>query len=127
MSDLGLDGTVYHLAYPDTELRTDGLVTIGEYVKTEIRGVVIPFASQGFGRRFAEQLDREFRGEHYEGYSYLIVDDKWLYDNSIVLDTNLDKIEWNDNQYKFTRRAPFQHYHYVSIYLIERDAETFEE
>ena len=127
MAKVGKSGNVYLLAYPDKIVGSDGLVTITEYTKVEIRAVIVPFASQGFGRRFAEQLDRHFKGESLYGFSYLIVDDKWLYDNSIEIDTELDKIEWDNNQYKFTRRAPFEHYFNTSIYLIERLAETYEE
>ena len=62
-----------------------------------------------------------------EGYSYLFIDNRWLYTNNIAIDTRLDRIEYDGNQYKFTRHAPFEHYFWVSIYLVERVAETYEE
>jgi len=127
MAQLGKDGRVYLLAYPDPEIGIDGLATTGAYEKSEIRAVIIPFASQGFGRRFAEQLMREVPGESYEGYNYLILDEKWLKDNNIAINTELDKIEWDDMQFKFTRKASFQHYFHVVIYLVERIARTYEE
>lgn len=127
MQKLGLDGTIKLIAYPNKSIRDDGLGTIETPTEYNIRAVIVPFAAYRFGRVFGEMLQREGRGEYFNGENILFVDDKWLKDNNIVIDTELDRIEYNGNQYKLMRYGGFKHYHNVSMYLCQRIAETYEE
>jgi len=126
-SRLGLGWDVKLIAYPDKTINEYGNVTLGTPSEHSIQAVFVPFALLRFGRVFGSSLIREGRGEYFRGQNMLFVDEKWLQQNSIVIDTQLDRIEVDGDQYKLTRYAEFKHYHMVGVYLCQRVAETYEE
>ena len=128
MIKLGKDPQVYLLAYPERTVDSStGLAIFGEPETYAIKAVFVPYAASRLGRVFGEDLRREVRGEHFEGENLLFVDEKWLRDNGIVIDTQFDRIIWDGDQYKILSKGGFPHYHRVSLYVCRRISETMKD
>jgi len=128
MTKLGLDYRVYLLQYPARSIGSGGITTYEKPVVVNLpRAVMVPFAAYRFGRVFGEQLNRQFRGEYKDGDNILFVDKKLLHDNDIDIDLELDRIQWDTNQYKLIREGKYPHYMMVGLYLARRVAEAFED
>ena len=129
MSKLGLNGTIYLMIYPNKEIDPDtGLTVTGEPTIKSIMGIMVSFPySQSLGGIFGEILNREFQGEYETGDSVLVCDAYWLTSNSIVIDTRLDRIKYNNEQYKIVKKADYVNYFNLEFYLLRKTAETYEE
>lgn len=126
MGKLGRESTVYLLAYPERTLDNEsGLSSYGKREVTVLeRAIMVPLPVERSRGHFGEQLVRTTRGEYMTGDVLLYVDEDWLNSQDIVIDTQLDRVEWDGDQYKIMKYGKFSHYHRVGIYLCIRIAEA---